>query len=339
MEYKQHLTRREFMKNSALTGAGLATLSRLGSASPRGANDETHISTELEMTPRLSFAIDRLSKALTDVGITTRRSNLPAGKGKGRVIRIATDPNSLPEASRRAEGFLIESHPTEIQVNGFDTAGVLYACEELGSQVRAAKAFPTGLNLADAPSMSMRGVTLFLMTAGSLDHPITESHFPWFYDQELWTKTLDFLCEQRFNFISLWNSHPFPYFVKLEKYPEVKVVSEGELQRNVALMDWLSHEAEKRNIWLMFHFYNIHLPESFAQAHGIPKDPFYNGYTLSEPNPVVSDYTRYAIKEFVQKFPSVGLYVCLGETLKKDKSSWMDEVILAGVRARASTPR
>jgi hypothetical protein len=338
MGNKQDFTRREFMKHSALTGAGFAALSGLVSASSRGANDEIRISTDLEMAPRLSFAIDGLSKTLTDVGITNRKSNLPAGEGKGRVIKIATDPKSIPQASRRTEGFSIESNAAGIQVNGFDTAGVLYACQELGSQVRKDKALPGGLNLAEAPRLSMRGVTLFLMTAGTYDYSITESQFPWFYDQSLWTKTLDFLYEQRLNFISLWNSHPFPYFVKLEKYPEVKVLSDDEMERNVALMDWLSHEAEKRNIWLMFHFYNIHLPESFGYAHGFPKSPLWNGCVLSEPDPVAADYTRYAIKEFVQKFPSVGLYVCLGEALQKDQTYWMDEVILAGVKESGKHP-
>ena len=338
MDNDQDFTRREFMKRSAMTGAGFAALSGLSSASPRGGKGEICISTELEMTPRLRLAIDGLSKALTDVGLTIRRSNLPAGKDKGRVIRIVIDPNSIPEASRRAEGFSIDSNAAGIQINGFDSAGVLYACQELASQIGKAKSLPESVSVAEAPRMSMRGVSLFLMTAGRYDFSITESQFPWFYDKGLWARTLDFLYEQRLNFISLWNSHPFPYFVKMEKYPEVKVLSDDELERNVALMDWLSHEAEKRNIWLMFHFYNIHLPVSFGQAHGFPTSPFWNGCVLSEPNPVAADYTRYAIKEFVQKFPSVGLYVCLGEALKKDQSYWMDEVILAGVKESGKHP-
>jgi hypothetical protein len=338
MEDNQDFTRREFIRRSALTGAGLAAFNGLSAGSPHTAEGGVCFSTELEMTLRLGFATEGLSKALTDVGLTIRRSNLQAGKDKGQVISIVIDPNSIPEASRRAEGFSIESNTAGIRVNGFDSAGVLYACQELGSQVRKTKAFLEGVSVAEAPRMSMRGVALFLMTAGKLDHPITASQFPWFYDQSLWTKTLDFLYEQRFNFISLWNSHPFPYFVKLEKYPEVKVLSDDEIERNVALMDWLSHEAEKRNIWLMFHFYNIHLPVSFGQAHGYPTSPFWNGCVLSEPNPVAIDYTRYAITRFVQKFPSVGLYVCLGEALKKDQTYWMDEVILAGVRESGKHP-
>jgi len=116
------------------------------------------------------------------------------------------------------------------------------------------------------------------------------------------------------------------------------VLSDEEMERNVALMDWLSHEAEERNIWLMFHFYNIHLPVSFGRAHGFPENPSWGGCALSEPNPVAADYTRYAIKEFVQKFPSVGLYVCLGEALKKDQSYWMNDVILAGVKESGKHP-
>ena len=338
MENRRHFTRREFMRHSALAGAGYASLGNLGSTQAVSTDNEIRISTHFEITPRVSFALDTLSRALTDAGITHRRSNFEAEDGKCPVINIGIDPNRLPAVCRCAEGFSIQSNSTGIQINGFDTAGVLYACQELGSQVRRVKALPEGLAIADAPCMSMRGIPLFLMTAGGYDFAITESQFAWFYDRNLWTKTLNFLHQQRLNFISLWNSHPFPYFVKLEKYPEVKVLTEAELERNVALMDWLSHEAEKRNIWLMFHFYNIHLPISFGQAHGFAKSPLYNGCVLTEPNPIAASYTRYAISEFVRRFPSVGLYVCLGEALTKDRTYWMDEVILAGVKDSGKHP-
>ncbi len=341
MKRNSHLTRREFTQNSALTAAGLAALGGLSFVPALEASSGIRILTELELTPRLAYAIDRLSKGLTEVGIAHQRPGVGVGEEEGRVIRIASAPQLLPEAARRAEGFSIRSSSAAIEINGFDSAGILYACEELGEQVRKIKALPISLDLATAPKTSMRGIALALMTSGKYEFPITERQFPWFYDQMLWSQTLDFLFEQRLNFISLWNAHPFPYFIKMSKYPEVKVLSDAEFERNVQLMEWLSHEADKRNIWLMFQFYNIYVPRSFAIAHGIFQngiDESASAYALSEPTPLVSDYTRYVIQEFVGRFPSIGLYVCLGEALNKDLRYWMDDVILAAVKASGRTP-
>jgi hypothetical protein len=314
---------------------------QLSLALPVGTNvsrQQVRIALEGKLTPKLAYGIARLVGALQEAGIPYQATRASSTKWKGQVIKIVVDPRALPRELQRAESFSVKSSPNETQLTGFDDAGALYACGELASRIRAAKLLPKNLTLAETPKMSLRGVPLFLMTAGSYDYPITEHEFPWFYDKSLWIRTLDFLAAQRFNFISLWNSHPFPYFMKLTSYPEVRVLSESELERNVALLEWLSREAEKRNIWLIFHFYNIHVPESFALAHGIPKNPSVNGYVLSEPNPLVADYTRYCIREFVGKYPSVGLYFPLGEALQKGKSSWMNDVLLAGVKDTGKHP-
>ena len=331
------LKRFALVATTLLSGFLLASAAAFAAA-PEGSAHPVIIVTGERKSPKLDFATNLLAEALRSINKASAVQSAPTAKSKGYLLRLEVNPEGLPEGVRKAEGFTIDSDRSGSRLNGFDDAGLLYAAQEFAQRIRKTKEFPVEMRMADVPKMSMRGVVMFLMTAGSYDYPITATTFPWFYDQKLWIKTLDSLSENRINFISIWNSHPFPYFVRLPKYPEVKVATAEELDRNVQLMDWLSKEAEKRNIWLMFQFYNIHVPGSFAEAHGFPKDPSFNGYVLSEPNPVVAEYTRYAISQFVGKFPSVGLYVCLGEALQKDQSYWMDDVILAGVKDSGKHP-
>ena len=56
---------------------------------------------------------------------------------------------------------------------------------------------------------------------------------------------------------------------------------------------WLTGEADKRGIWVLQGFYNIHLSHTFAKAHGVPMH-------LSAPTPLASEYTRYCISEFIR---------------------------------------
>src|SRR5699024_5409881 len=90
-------------------------------------------------------------------------------------------------------------------------------------------------------------------------------------------------------------------------------------------------EADRRGIWIVVKFYNIHIPLPFADYHGVP---------LNQPTPtaLTSDYTRKAIAAFVGDFPNVGLYTCLGEVLQGDiyGAEWFVDTILAGVKEGVS---
>jgi hypothetical protein len=121
--------------------------------------------------------------------------------------------------------------------------------------------------------------------------------------------------------------------VKLPKYPEAQAGMEpGLLERNHEMLLWLAGEAQKRNIWLMFQFYNIHTSVYFQKAHGLPA---WN----SKPTPLLTDYTSYCIERFVGEFPSVGLYVCPGEALDLEYTdTWIKDVILPAVRRTGKTP-
>ena len=87
------------------------------------------------------------------------------------------------------------------------------------------------------------------MKNGSVDHPVTPVLFPFFYDKGIWSEYLDFLAENRFNQLILWNAHPFDYFVELPDYPETKAgLGPGVLNQNREMLKWLIVEAARRNI-------------------------------------------------------------------------------------------
>jgi hypothetical protein len=159
------------------------------------------------------------------------------------------------------------------------------------------------------------------------EYPINRERFPWFYDRETWIDLLDLLFAERANVVYLWSGHPFASFVRLVDYPEAQEVTDDELRENRELLAWLTAEADRRGIWIVVKFYNIHIPLPFAQHHGIPLHQ-------PAPTPLTSDYTRKSIAAFVGDFPNVGLYVCLGEVLQGDiyGIEWFVDTILAGVQ-------
>lgn len=266
--------------------------------------------------PRLGYAVEKLQAAL--------------GVGSRAQVRIAIDKTRAPEV---AEGYRLIVDGRRVSVLGHDAAGAMYGALELARRAKEGAGLPAKLDVSDKPSLSLRGTCILLMKLGTYDYAITPEGFPFFYDKKLWIEYLDFLATNRFNYIAFWNGHPFDYFVKLDKYPEAQNgMDAGLLERNHEMLMWLGKEAERRNIWLMFQFYNIHTSVYFQKAHNLPA-------LNRRPTPLLADYTAYCIERFVKEFPGVGLYICPGEALRLEHTdSWINDVIFPAVKRTGKNP-
>lgn len=231
------------------------------------------------------------------------------------------------------EGFYLAALPGAliVVVGGGDT-GVLYGCQELAKIIMEQGGLPVELAHGDAPAMKLRGPVVPLQKTKvepprrQYEFPITPDRFPWFYDRAMWVDYLDMLLEYRCNVVYIWSGHPFSSFVKLDNYPEAMEVTEDEYRLNVDLLHWLVNEADRRGIWVVMKFYNIHIPLPFAEKHGLD-------LLQTKPLPLTSDYYIQSISLFIRSFPNVGLMVCLGEALNGALYGveWFNETILTGV--------
>ena len=299
------------------------------------------------VSPRVNFAVGRLCDALESVGpasnvvtgtsIPAERPVIVVGHSKqsGAVQSlIKAGTITATEAEQPGESFLLKSCATDVTaVVGGDDSGVLYGCLELAERIRAAGGIPGALDFSDGPAFVLRGPCIGMQRPDwtydrmAYDFPYTMERFPFFYDKKHWRKYLDSLLEDRMNTLYLWNGHPFPSLLRLEKYPDAQEVSDEQLARNIEMFTWLTTEADKRGIWVIQMFYNIHISHPLARKHNLP-------YHHDKPTKFTSDYTRYCISEFVRNYPNVGLLVCLGEALKghQNQIDWLTKTIIPGVR-------
>ncbi|MDP9051277.1 MAG: hypothetical protein M3O31_11255, partial [Acidobacteriota bacterium] len=279
-------------------------------------------------TPRELFAQERLQQAVAllpgdeQILLATRMD--PLLKAYDKQI-----PDFWPDAK---EAFLLRRIGTTILVTGYDPSGVLYGAMELADRIRVARALPAELDYEDHPQLKLRGTALGLQRpeityeGAEYDYRYTPEEFPWFYDKADWSKYLDTLVAERINTLYLWNGHPFTSLLKLPKYPEAQELPTAQLEQNIAMFRWLTAEADKRGIWVLQGFYNIHLSHAFAKAHGIPVH-------LSAPTPLATEYTRYCISEFIREYPNVGIFMTLGEAMGPHYGpQWATEAIVPGVK-------
>ncbi|WP_207535228.1 alpha-d-galacturonidase [Desertivirga arenae] len=293
---------------------------------------------------RIRFGAERLSKSLKAIGYNASISE-QSKPSKGQLIVIGLKGSSLVEKAATAaklslgtpgkEGFSIAASGN-IVIAGADASGALYGCMELVERIKASGNLPSAFNFTDKPEMVLRGTcigvqkTYYLPGRTVYEYPYTPETFPWFYDKEHWVKYLDMMVENRYNSLYLWNGHPFASLVRLKDYPYAVEVDDATFKKNEEMFKFLAEEADKRGIWVIQMFYNIIVSKPFAEKHNIKTQDRNRPIT-----PLLSDYTRKSIAAFVEKYPNVGLMVCLGEAMEgvgKDDTEWFTKTIIPGVK-------
>ncbi|MDQ8179372.1 hypothetical protein [Pelagicoccus sp. SDUM812005] len=231
-------------------------------------------------------------------------------------------------ASEEAFELIEKGSRTIVQAGG--DAGLLYGVQEL--------LMPHSVVEAEGePDFEIRGAVLMMLSQDwdyqSELHPDT---FPWFYDQELMTKYLDYLASARLNTLVLWSGHLFPHILDLPEYPEASRFSAEEIHRNQEQFRWLANECGKRNITILTHFYNIHISDDLAKVLGrTGKEPT----RYEEPDAFVTKYYRTLLSRYFETFPSVGLYVCPGESLGLEfQKGWFEDVIFKVAKETGREP-
>ena len=295
---------------------------------------------------RIQYGAEKLVQQLKRYNYTVV-INSPAQKtaGKNIWIGLLSDPlvkkqlainhihlSKIPDK----EGFVIQSYRNDIIIAGADNSGALYGCLQLADRLKEEHTLPAGINIIDQPEMVMRGTCIgvqkpeLLPGRSTYEYPYTPENFPWFYDKALWIKYLDSLAENRYNSLYLWNGHPFASLVKVKEYPYALEVSEATYQKNVEMYNFLTKEADKRGIWIIQGFYNIIVSKPFAEHNNL-KTQDRNRHIV----PVIADYTRKSIAQFVKQYPNVGLMLTLGEAMEgegQDDIDWFTKTIIPGVK-------
>jgi len=305
------------------------------------------IVTPINSPVRVSFGAEKLTKALTAIGykvinihqLPKRGNAIVVGVTGNDVLLNAIKAWHLPmkKVAFHKEGFFINStSANNIVIEGLDNSGALYGCIELADQIKDTGKLPTQISKSDHPEMVLRGACIgmqkptYLPGRGVYEYPYTPETFPWFYDKAMWIKYLDQMVENRMNSLYLWNGHPFASLVRLKDYPFAVEVSDETFKKNEEIFKFLTQEADKRGIWVIQMFYNIYVSKPFAEHYKI-KTQDRNRPIV----PLIADYTRKSIAAFVEKYPNVGLMVCLGEAMEgvgNDDVEWFTKTIIPGVK-------
>ena len=296
--------------------------------------------------PRAQYGAEKLSETATIKGFKVTFADKTPKKSKDKVIVIGEKGTDFWKQNAKTakiddsqltkkEGFQIRTQKNIIFIEGTDATGALYGALELADRIKTSGEIPSEINIEDSPEMVLRGSCIgvqkpvYLPGRDVYEYPYTPESFPWFYDKKLWTKYLDMMVDNRLNSLYLWNGHPFASLVKLKDYPFALEVSEEDFKKNEEIYNYLTVEANKRGIWVIQMFYNIIVSKPFAEHYNIKTQDRSRPIT-----PEIANYTKKSITAFIEKYPNVGLLVCLGEAINTidDDVEWFTKTIIPGVQ-------
>ena len=271
----------------------------------------------------------------------------PKAPGETEKMQFEYAKSLLDAAGKRAElrqvkelghreAFRIKVAGGQTMIEADSPAGLIYGAQAMScDEVRAGH--------VETPDFDIRGTMLWLGGAvqGRRIAPYHSGFncdsLPWFFDRAFMTRYLDKLASARFNTLFLWASHPFPYLLDLPKYPGATKLRPEQLRQNQQQFRWLVSECGRRNIRILLHFYNIHLPDGLREQFGAHAS--WGASAVENPSPEIARYYRYVLGRYFEEFDNVGLYICPGETLATSHQlAWFRDVIFKAAKDSGKKP-
>jgi len=171
------------------------------------------------------FGIDELNRAIAARGL------------KPALFRFRTEITADPPESYRILPGLI---------TGGDLRGLMYGLLDAAEQVRARGRV---LSSKGSPATRIRGIRYFLHNE--------DLERGWYYSRDYWTDYIRMLARNRFNRFNLVFAHqtnylapPYPFWVALPEFPEIRVpgLSDEQRKRNLEMLRFIAQTAAEHGI-------------------------------------------------------------------------------------------
>jgi hypothetical protein len=280
----------------------------------------------------LSYGADRLAEHLRSAGFKVGESR--TGKSSSTQIVIVCE-NDQSQAEGEPEGFRISRRDNAVTITGNTVRACLYGIMDLLDQIGPASDLLRITDKQVDPAFSFRAIKFNLPWSPYRPGPATDLHMETCSDLVFWESFLDMMVENRFNALTLWNTHPFPYLIRAENYPKATPFSDEELDEWRSFWKTLFRMARVRGIETFLVNWNIVVSPEFAKEYGAE---IHND--LSEE---VKKYTRESVTQVINEYEDLtGLGVTLADWMGNwgerkmtpaDREDWIQETFVEGMKA------
>lgn len=280
----------------------------------------------------LSYGAERLADHLRSGGFKVGEGR--AGKSAATQIVVVCEKDR-PDADIAPEGFRISRRDGNITITGNSAPGCLYGIMDLLEQIGPTNNFGRIIEKQVNPALSFRAIKFNLPWSPYRPGPATELHMETCRDLTFWESFLDMMVENRFNALTLWNTHPFPYMIRTRNFPKATPFNDDELDEWRTFWKSLFRMARVRGIETYLVNWNIVVSPEFAREYGAE--------VHNDLSDEVKKYTRESVTQVINEYEDLtGLGVTLADWMGNwgdrkmtptDREDWIQETFVEGMKA------
>lgn len=276
-----------------------------------------------------AYASRRLGAALEEQGYTI----VTAPRGYDYLISVALDGYD-----RQAEAFSIKPEGKRIMVSGGDARGMVYGALALADDIRRGVRLQDIAARAETPKLPFRAIKHNLPWDSYRSSASLDQHMNTVRELGYWEAFLDMMAENRFNSLTLWTLHPWPYMVRSHNFPEANAFSDAELEEWRTLHQGIFRLAKERGIDTYLVPWNIFVSKEFAAAHDVGQKstyPYYN--TEGDTSELIKRYVRENVEQVLEEYPDltgIGLSHSegMGGMTSQERADWMAATYLEAIQ-------
>lgn len=282
-----------------------------------------------ETSEQSAYATGRLASELEAQGYSV----VSAPRGYDHLISIAVDGSRLD-----SEAFAVKNEGRHIIVSGGDTRGMIYGALALVEDLRNGVRLADVKDRSEAPKLAFRALKFNFPWDSYRPSAALDQHIGTVRDLAYWEAFLDMMAENRFNTLTLWNLHPWPYMVRSRNFPEANPFTEKEMEEWRTLHHGILRMAAQRGIETYLVPWNIFVSKEFVAAHGVGElntYPYYN--SRGDRSELIKRYVRESVAQVLEEYPEltgIGLSdsEAMGEMTPEERADWIDATYLEAVR-------
>ena len=233
------------------------------------------------------------------------------------------------------DGYQIMSSENKTLILAKNDRGCLYGIMDLTRQLTAGIEFSDIEGKKVNPALSFRAIKFNLPWSPYRPGPATDLHIETCRDLTYWELFLDMMVKNRFNALTLWNTHPFPYMIRATNYPKATPFNNQELDEWKSFWMSLFKMARDRGIETYIVNWNIVVSPEFAEA--------YDAKIHFDRSELVKQYTRESVTQTINEYEDLtGLGVTLADWMgnwgevkmtPEEREAWIQDTFVEGMKA------
>ena len=272
------------------------------------------------------YAAGVLNKAIKSKGYFLGNSH------SGYAITLQIDSTQAG-----AEAYHITHTGKQINIIGGNGTGVIYGCLSVAENLRNGVPLQKIKSSGENPKYPFRAIKFDLPWDTYRHSYALDQHYKTCRDTMFWKAFLDMMVQDRFNVLTLWNLHPYPYMIKAKNFPEATPFNDAEMKEWRALFTSIFRMAKERGIDTYLVPFNIFVSPEFAKAHHVELDNLQHDFFVNaDTSEIIKRYTRESVTQVLNEYPDLtGFGLTLGEGMggmtPQQREDWMKETIIKGM--------